>query len=197
MALGIVFLVLVEVISVRPLIAPLASQHNEETFEGLAKRVGDLEAVVQKQTTQILNITNQLALLTKHTDTAISFTAFLRTPRKYPPKSPIKFDDVKNNIGGGYNQCSGVFRAPVSGMYMFTLALESESAGIADYRIMKQGQEMNYLSIAETYVKGTDTSIFHVNVGDDVSVDCAVSNGSPTLRGGVFSFFSGYLLRAD
>ncbi|XP_067673832.1 complement C1q-like protein 2 [Haliotis asinina] len=197
MVLAIVCLLAWEVVSVNGLIAPVLSYHNDETLEGLAKHVVDLEAVVQKQSSLIQNITRQLAVLAKHTDTGISFTAFLSTSRTCASTSTLKFDDVKNNNGGGYNQYSGVFRAPVSGMYMFSLALESESAGATDYSVKKQGQIMTYLTVAQTYIGASETSVFHVDAGDDISVECLVASGSQTLRGGRFSYFSGYLLRAD
>ena len=41
----------------------------------------------------------------------------------------VKFDRVKVNLGGGYDNQAGVFRAPVAGVYAFTATLSVATQG--------------------------------------------------------------------
>lgn len=44
-------------------------------------------------------------------------------------------DEVKTNVGGGYNEFSGTFTAPSSGLYVFTWTIYTGSHGITGFHI--------------------------------------------------------------
>ncbi|XP_036377937.1 complement C1q-like protein 4 [Megalops cyprinoides] len=62
----------------------------------------------------------------------------------------IKYTDVTLNIGGGYNKYSGVFTAPVSGVYQFFFSYQSG-----------RGNENNALYLV---VRGSEVMVSHSQI---------------------------------
>nr|KAG5689857.1 hypothetical protein BaRGS_002368 [Batillaria attramentaria] len=64
-------------------------------------------------------------LVNRKTATLVAFTATLRGGGRVSiDNSPIKFDNVVNNIGNAYNSHTGEFTAPVAGTYGFFLSMK-------------------------------------------------------------------------
>ena len=47
--------------------------------------------------------------------------AKVKTTTSYTAGSAIKFDEIITNIGNAYNATTGLFIAPVDGLYYFTM----------------------------------------------------------------------------
>ena len=64
--------------------------------------------------------------------TRVSFDA--QNLQDYAPKSgnTLVFEDVKHNVGGGYNASSGVFTAPRAGTYVVLATLLGEGLQAGD-----------------------------------------------------------------
>jgi hypothetical protein len=60
----------------------------------------------------------------KDSRNAIAFTAVLSKELTTESGDIIKFNSVLNNAGNGYDRNSGMFRAPISGTYIFAFQIE-------------------------------------------------------------------------
>ncbi|XP_060567988.1 complement C1q tumor necrosis factor-related protein 3-like [Ruditapes philippinarum] len=60
----------------------------------------------------------------KNCRNAIAFTTVLSRETTFESGNIIKFNSVLNNEGNGYNRNSGMFRAPISGTYIFAFQIE-------------------------------------------------------------------------
>lgn len=67
---------------------------------------------------------------TTYKGTLIAFQANLQnTLKNVPANTILKFENVKLNLGGGYNPKTGIFTAPADGVYSFTWAFLSSDGG--------------------------------------------------------------------
>ncbi|XP_071115218.1 complement C1q-like protein 2 [Haliotis cracherodii] len=111
--------------------------------------------------------------------------------------SIIPFSSVEANIGRGYNPSSGVFTVPVSGYYQFRALFQTTGAGHSDFELVAQGSRKALVTIPSAIDSTTMSATFHVNKGDHVFVKKFFDYGNAPLRQGLWSQFSGYLLRKD
>lgn len=114
------------------------------------------------------------------------------------------FDDVKLNIGNGYNTHHGAFVAPVSGIYFlsyrFTISPGASSSLIR--LVMKINGEIvsHAMSVNENhYITDSYTNINHLNAGDDVWLEVLQNNYPFVIVGdratlGPHSVFEGFLI---
>ncbi|XP_060551111.1 heavy metal-binding protein HIP-like [Ruditapes philippinarum] len=58
----------------------------------------------------------------------IAFNAYTRSGRNYDNVQTIVFPDVLLNEGGGYDKITGMFTAPVTGLYYFSVHICHEAA---------------------------------------------------------------------
>ncbi|WAR31325.1 hypothetical protein MAR_033867 [Mya arenaria] len=99
---------------------------------------------------------------------------------QHPPffKRTIVFNNVVTDVGGGYNLGTGVFTAPINGLYVFSTSVMvdlSTSSTLAHIRISKNGNHIEYLYIIDSnseYETGAGTVILSLQVGDTVKVAC-------------------------
>jgi hypothetical protein len=109
------------------------------------------------------------------------------------------FDAVDVNVGSNYNASTGVFTAPVSGNYFFSisaLADFNQSTGDHDLWLLRNGA--NYARVRTSsnysghYETATITAVVNLSVGDEVKV--YVASGSFYGDGNRWAWFSGHLI---
>jgi hypothetical protein len=81
------------------------------------------------------------------------------------------FDVVRTNAGNGYNKFSGLFTAPVSGLYTLTGSIMMNGPGAyASYEIIKNAEIVGTLFIdadhSHEYRSSSTTVIVSLQVGD-------------------------------
>lgn len=67
---------------------------------------------------------------------AVAFYAYMSASEPNPSlHHALIFNEVKTNVGGGYNQFSGMFSAPSSGLYVFTWTIYTGNHGQTGFSI--------------------------------------------------------------
>lgn len=100
-----------------------------------------------------------------------AFTAYRTSKQSLSVKNAVVFDKVWTNNGNGYNPSSGVFTAPIAGLYHFAavvmsvegkslyLSLFHNSAKIASSFITDKGYKTGTFDVVLTLEKGDTVSI--------------------------------------
>ena len=116
------------------------------------------------------------------------------------PGKTIVYDSVVTNVGGSYNSQTGIFTAPVSGVYVFNFA-EMIDPGHNEYlELMKDGIHVmwNYGHAvgASHLASSSRTATVEVNKGGQVWVRTQnnQNHGSGNIHGNSFTTFSGWVV---
>ena len=133
----------------------------------------------------------------------VAFTAALsaRVVEHVGLNETIQFDTVLTNIGNGFDNTTGVFTAPVSGIYMFTCSLIDHMEGVHGTAKLHAEIVQNDKVLGRIFAHATDTyrdqgsqTVFaQVNQGDRIFIR-SVDNKDLGLGGELYSTFSGYLM---
>ncbi|XP_035650542.1 complement C1q-like protein 2 isoform X1 [Oncorhynchus keta] len=103
------------------------------------------------------------------------------------------FTNVITNIGQAYNSGTGVFAAPVRGVYYFTFTCNSGTTGKVNAALLKNGQKMAAV-IENGHVDsmGSNSVILQLDEGDHVNIILWSDNS--IYDNGYRSTFTGVLL---
>jgi len=123
------------------------------------------------------------------------------TPVNIGQNKPIPFSHVSTNTGNGYNPHTGIFTAPVSGLYAFYMTAREHTTtrSYVVIGILHSGTEL-----CQTVVEGTSTASWdkgscfaavRLNGGDEIHVQRIA--GSDVIDKGWQTAFSGMLISAD
>jgi len=120
------------------------------------------------------------------------------TENAYTKGSTMKFSNVLLNEGDGYDSTTGLFTAPVAGLYLFTAQLCVEKGQSVYIQITKNGTE---LQRSRVYQSGSNQccnaeAVDVLSNGDIISL-LANNNGVKIQKdkGIIFNTFCGFLLR--
>ena len=114
--------------------------------------------------------------------------------------SPLLFNRVLLNTGNGFDVSTGIFTAPFSGLYTFTLYyIPERHNGTTDLGIYLNGTRLA-VGIAEGYYidkndQGSCTAVTHLVTGQQVYTK--LSNGEPLLWGSPLTSLTGMLVHYD
>ncbi|KAK7098899.1 cerebellin-3-like [Littorina saxatilis] len=185
-------------------------QQQAAAIQRLEARLTGVEATNQQQSSTIADLNTKLSDVNSSSsvglnnintrlDTTVLFTAHMsKGPVTVGDSSPIRFDAVVINVGGGYNPATGVFTAPVSGVYVVyaQLMIHSNLLSIS-WVLDKSGTVlcMNRLEQASTYDTSSCLATTRLHKGEQVFV--GRHSGDQTLEGASWCSFSGFLLSRD
>jgi len=114
--------------------------------------------------------------------------------------SPVRFNRVLTNVGNGYDQKTGIFTAPFSGLYIFHLhfigGLHKRKTELAIFA----GGEAMAVAYADGYDvdtndQGACTAVVDLVMGEKASVKLYF--GNPLLWASNLVSFSGVLIHSD
>ncbi|XP_053398548.1 complement C1q-like protein 2 [Mercenaria mercenaria] len=132
----------------------------------------------------------------------VAFSTYLSRDKLLGRGQHIKFDKVLLNDGGAYEASTGVFRATVSGVYVFTYVIAQRHKHEIRAKLVVDGKTING-AIAEGMhkwhdVQGTNTAIVHVCKGKAVWVESVSSHSNLEGNNADYRYtsFSGFLLYA-
>ncbi|CAC5359559.1 unnamed protein product [Mytilus coruscus] len=138
---------------------------------------------------------------TNHSAGTVMYSAYLSTTINNPHvDQTIIFDKTWTNINNVYNTRSGIFTAPVSGYYLFSLTVTSHSFNThvnPSLQWERRGNSHSRYSSCELLWTRSVTLIHQMNVGDNIWVssnDDRITNG---ILGGnpPLTLFTGHLLQ--
>ena len=146
-----------------------------------------------------------LWLLTGYSD--LTFLAGIRASTVTPPSDPIVFDDARINPGEHYDPMTGIYTAPLDGIYEFTVQIESnlESDNDWGFWVNVDGEDTTFTShdasgssSSNEWVSASSTLLVDLSAGQEVLVvtDLDSMHGSSDDLI-MFSWFSGHLISAD
>jgi len=117
-----------------------------------------------------------------------------------------RFETTITNLGGGYNNQTGVFTAPVNGVYMFSCSLLDHWSGhnataLNGKTMLHADIVQNNRVLGRVFAHGEDThrdqganTVFtYASQGDKVFIR-NIDNNNLGLGGQLYSTFSGYLM---
>lgn len=106
----------------------------------------------------------------------------------------VKFDDVKINVGRGYDRNTGVFTAPRNGVYVISCLILGRKSSEVHFQLNKNNDLYTggYVSNIN-YGSNTLNSFLNLKKGDRVYIKHRI-NAVQNINGHHFSTFSGYLL---
>ncbi|KAL3871595.1 hypothetical protein ACJMK2_039586 [Sinanodonta woodiana] len=110
----------------------------------------------------------------------------------------LVFDNVYINVGNGYDATTGVFRAPVPGMYVIMVTVSSEGDSIADdIEVVHNGVALCRLT--QVHYGGCSCNVVaRLKVGDAVWAREFFHRSDDHIRGNYFTTFSmGLMIRDD
>ncbi|KAL3848260.1 hypothetical protein ACJMK2_019129 [Sinanodonta woodiana] len=110
----------------------------------------------------------------------------------------IIFDSVVTNIGAGYHAHTGIFIAPVHGLYVFHVTAMSSPRKDQFLELVKDGNVIQYVypdaDGATDFMSASMTVPLEVEKGGEVWV--RTSGGMGTIHGNYATFFTGFLIHS-
>ncbi|CAG2230799.1 unnamed protein product [Mytilus edulis] len=121
-----------------------------------------------------------------------AFTASLTTTKPIHSNEVVKFDKVWLNMGNAYNPITGVFTAPINGLYFVSSTVRATHSAYLHCRLWKNNQPT--LSLFGTnYSTGTINMVMPLKKGDIIYIKHDERVGE-TILGAHYSMFSAYLI---
>ncbi|KAK6178136.1 hypothetical protein SNE40_012957 [Patella caerulea] len=125
----------------------------------------------------------------------VSFSARVRANKSFlGPTAAIVFDEIIVNNGEAYDPYSGVFTAPVDGVYHFASTVLSGFNSTIETMLMVNGEEVGRMFSGAFLSRGSGTNNVLLNLKEDDEVSVNVFYGNGDYVHGLWSTFSGYLI---
>jgi len=148
----------------------------------------------------LLSVTGQQRIRQAMTERPVAFLATLSMDLQHAgANQPVVFDRVVTNVGNAYNPHVGVFTAPVSGIYVFSVSLLNYPGHTTNYHLNKNNDVISAIYLhapdAGHHEATSQTVVLQLTKGDDVTL----RNMSPdeSLRGYNYCTFAGFLVWED
>jgi hypothetical protein len=130
----------------------------------------------------------------------VAFTVGISTPdlTHLGEHHTIVFDKPITNIGNAYSHTTGIFHAPLKGIYVFTLTLMVVARHKEYLEIVVDGNVLNDIladaSSVDDVVSTTKQWVLDLNSGSEVWIRTTSYDNMGEIHGYMHTVFSGYLL---
>ncbi|XP_063435408.1 uncharacterized protein LOC134716373 [Mytilus trossulus] len=141
-------------------------------------RMDIMESSLEKMEQRILNLTNEVTILSKRkNEEHVMFYVTLSPTAVLNYKSIVIFNEIQFEEGENFNSGDGVFVSPVSGVFMFAWTIRTHSVKTIDTElkvdnVVKAEQILN-LGSAAGQIQTTQFVICQVKKGDHVWIQTA------------------------
>ncbi|KAK2862882.1 hypothetical protein Q5P01_002415 [Channa striata] len=129
----------------------------------------------------------------------VAFTAAINTGGPVGPfnaDQTVVFNNVITNIGGAYNQCTGIFVAPIAGVYYFTFFYHAGGEHPSRLLLCKNGslivESSDHRTSADGADNGGNAAFLQLDKGDQVFVRLVANNHIWATS--AITTFSGFLV---
>jgi len=126
----------------------------------------------------------------------VAFYAYLESEQKVLPVGHIiKYDGVDDNYGGGYDNNTGIFTCPTTGLYLFNVFIHPVHVSLGAVSLKRNGGSLTH-AIAQPSFNGQDligstARPVWLNQGDRVWVEVILKQ---TDMWSSYTTFSGHLV---
>lgn len=176
-----------------------------ERGEALTSDVARMRSEMNRLRTDYNQLRSEMSDLRTRNEAAHRVVAFhvrlSRDPVTFKSGKTLVYDDVRINIGGGYNKTTGHFTAPVSGVYAFFVNCMAlvDATHFQEARILLEGMQLasclSHRPGADIWDFGGAQVLVHMTAGQKIWM--AHELGDVHARGGFWQMFSGFLLSAE
>lgn len=154
-------------------------------------------------------VSNQVTLkgeMERHRNTRLSpepvaFYAYMYASEPNPSlHHALIFDEVKTNVGSGYNQFSGVFTAPSPGLYVFTWTIYAGNHGQTGFFIYVNHEVLGATwgetdGVARDFDSDSGSIVVSLNANDNVYIRSAMACSTYVISDeGARTSFAGWRL---
>ncbi|XP_045160772.2 complement C1q-like protein 2 [Mercenaria mercenaria] len=167
-----------------------ALKRPEEEMASLATRISKIE----KKTRLVMNRIG-LYGIDDGDESGTSFCASLSTNTIFKADETIMFDDVLNNVGGGFNPCNGEFSVPVSGKYLISVTARAQFHKQVSAEIVCNGKMLGRITSGNGGIdKATSSMTIAVETRRCDVIYVKQTTGKPgEYYGNGYTTFSGFL----
>ncbi|KAH9504991.1 hypothetical protein Btru_061347 [Bulinus truncatus] len=168
-------------------------------LENLLERIKVVERTNQLLLADSRNQSQQLLVLKDKMDLSVAFSAAVSQEKNIVTGDTIVFAEVLMNEGQGYNETSGIFTAPVPGLYAFHLVLEIGQGGaVGEIFLNVAGKDLvkMYTQDKDFGDQGSVSMVSRLKKGDNAKVVVHLATGvTPRIFAERLCVFSGILIR--
>ncbi|XP_076581346.1 complement C1q tumor necrosis factor-related protein 3-like [Chaetodon auriga] len=168
-------------------------------FGIMRQKLGVLETSLKDSDTRLKNSENQILELKNNERPMIVFSAAIGGDGNIGPfntDTTLVYRAVKTNIGNAYSKITGIFTAPVEGMYYFTFFYHARGAHPAVLILMRNNHGVVMTGDHSTSSDGADNggnaAFLQLQRGDHVYVRLFAD--THVWRNGFITTFSGFLV---
>ncbi|XP_030286575.1 complement C1q subcomponent subunit C-like [Sparus aurata] len=160
--------------------------------------MSDLGQSLYAMAEQLIALENRLKTL-EEGKTKVAFSALIETGGAYGPFKTdvtLAFNKVLTNIGGAYDSSTGVFTAPVTGVYHFSFFYHAGGKHKARLTLFKNDKKIvkssNHQTGSNTADNGGNAVVLQLQQGDKVYV--SMPENHHVWATSISTSFSGFLL---
>ncbi|XP_061180810.1 multimerin-2-like [Saccostrea echinata] len=157
----------------------------------------------QENLTSALSLLENSVELLKDSSKNVYFSAGItneiRDPSGWNSDQVIKFHKVISNVGGGYSSSTGVFTAPVGGVYVFSCYILTDKSSLYAYLEVNGSKKFNILGYtpsgsADDVDSAGNLIVLPLQQGDRVLMKKTGGNNIRSVGAAPSTTFSGFLL---
>lgn len=123
-----------------------------------------------------------------------AFSAVLTHKQSASANDVIKFNKVYTNIGRGYNPSTGIFTAPIAGVYQFSAVVMSDKGQYLIASLYHNATRVSSVHIKTiSFQTGALGMVLDLKKGDQIAVK---SGGRYTIHSDIMNYcsFSGFVI---